>query len=63
VPCRPKDHVLAWISLAGCIGWVAVAVAFGKVADNVSDPRPMTHVVVGAVLAAMSVRTLAAAGN
>ena len=55
---RPKDRALAWVSLGGCLAWVAVAVAFGAASGNVFDPRPITHMVIGAVLAMMSVRAL-----
>lgn len=55
---RPADRPLAWVCLAGCLAWIAVAVGFGEVIGNVFDPRAVIHALNAAVLAAMSVRTL-----
>jgi peptidoglycan/LPS O-acetylase OafA/YrhL len=54
---RPGDRTLAVVSLAGCLGWIAVAVAFGLTLGNVLDPRPLYHVVVTVVLAGFSLRS------
>jgi hypothetical protein len=59
---RPNDRTLAWVSFAGCLGWMAVALAFGKVTGNIFDFRPFTHVIITALLAAMSLRTAMRAG-
>jgi hypothetical protein len=56
---RPQDRALARLSLAGCLGWLAVDLAFGKAFGNVFDPRVLTHAINAIVLAAMSLRTLA----
>jgi membrane protein DedA with SNARE-associated domain len=49
------------MSFAGCLGWIVVALAFGKVIGNVFDFRVLTHVIITMVLAAMSLRTLVGA--
>jgi hypothetical protein len=54
---RPGDRVLAWVSFTGCLGWIAVALAFGKVSGNLLDVRALTHAINAAVLAVMSLRT------
>ena len=59
---RPNDHTLAWVSFLGCLGWIAVALAFGKVTGNILDFRPFTHVIITVVLAAISLRTVMGAG-
>jgi hypothetical protein len=55
------DHSLAWVSLAGSVGWVVVAYAIGRVTGNLFDFRPLTHMILGTGLAGMSIRTLVAA--
>ena len=55
---RPGDSALAWVSFAGCLGWIVVALSFGKVSGNVLDIRALTHAINAAVLAAMSLRTI-----
>jgi len=53
---RPADRTLAWVSTAGSIAWMLVAIGFGASIGNVLDPRAMYHTIVGAVLAAFSIR-------
>jgi hypothetical protein len=60
---RPNDRALGWVSFLGCFGWIAVALAFGKVIGNILDFRPLTHVITTTVLAAMSLRTLVRASD
>ena len=60
---RPNDRTLAWASFSGCVGWVAVVLAFGKIIGNIFDPRVVTHVIITIVLAAMSLRTVARANT
>jgi hypothetical protein len=55
---RPQDRTLALVSLAGCVGWFAVAVGFGASIGNVLDPRALYHEAVALGLAAMSLRTI-----
>lgn len=55
---RPGDRALAWVCLAGCLAWIAVAMGFGAVIGNPLDPRAVIHAVNAGVLAAMSVRSL-----
>src|SRR2546428_13753185 len=38
------------------LGWMGVAVGFGKVSGNVLDVRALTHAINAVVLAAMSLR-------
>lgn len=54
---RPADRTLAWLSAAGSLGWVCVAVGVGLSAGNLLDPRVVYHLIVGAALAAFSIRT------
>lgn len=54
---RPGDPTLAWVSFAGCLGWISVALGFGKVSGNLFDVRALMHAINAAVLAAMSLRT------
>lgn len=54
---RPRDRTLAWISLAGCIAWIAIAIAFGLTLDNAFDPRVLYHVIVTIGLAAFSLNS------
>lgn len=60
---RPHDRSLAWMSFAGCIGWLAVDLAFGKAWGHVFDPRVLIHAINAVVLAGMSLRTLARANR
>ena len=53
---RPDDRALAWVSFFGCLGWIAVAVGFGKVSGNLLDIRALTHAINAAVLATLSLR-------
>jgi len=47
---RPNDRTLAWVSFVGCLGWMGVAVGFGKVSGNVLDVRALTHAINAVVL-------------
>lgn len=51
---RSDDRALAWVSFAGCLGWIALAIAFGFATRNVLDPRVIYHVVVSLGLAGLS---------
>ena len=53
---RPADRTIAWVSFAGCLGWIALAAAFGSTLGNPFDPRVLYHVVVTLGLAAFSLR-------
>ncbi|HUQ77001.1 MAG TPA: hypothetical protein VM183_19940 [Burkholderiales bacterium] len=55
---RPTDRELAWVSFAGCLAWIAVALGFGKAIGNVFDPRALIHAINAAALAVMSLRTV-----
>ena len=54
---RPTDGSLAWISFVGCILWIGIVAAFASTLPNPIDPRPLYHLVVTLVLAALSLRT------
>lgn len=56
---RPGDRALAWICLAGSLGWLAIVIAFGLVIGSVLDPRVLMHGVAVAGLAGMSAWTFA----
>jgi hypothetical protein len=54
---RPHDSSLAWISVAGCVAWLLIAVGFGLVANSLRDARVAYHIVVTAVLLVFSLRS------
>jgi hypothetical protein len=54
---RPEDRTLAWVSAAGSMAWLSVAIGFGSSIGNLLDPRALVHAVNAAVLAAFSIRT------
>ena len=54
---RPGDHALAWVSFAGCIGWLIAVMAFGKLIGNYLDFRFLTQGIVTLALAGFSLRT------
>jgi hypothetical protein len=56
---RKGDRPLASISLAGCLVWIGFVVWFGKLLGNMLDFRPLVNLVIAAVLAGFSVRSLA----
>jgi len=35
---------------AGCLGWIAISLGFGRVIGNVLDPRALIHAINAAVL-------------
>lgn len=51
---RPQDGPLAALSIAGCVGWVAVVGSFGVSIGNPVDPRVLYHAVTGVVLAGLA---------
>ena len=55
---RPSDRMLAWICLAGSVGWLALVSAFGVVIGHLLDPRVLMHAAAAAGLTVMSMRTL-----
>ena len=57
---RPHDRPLAWLSLAGSIAWLTVALSVGKLAGHFLDARVVSNALNAAVLAAMSIRSLRA---
>ena len=54
---RPGDRMLAWITFAGCLGWLAVVIAFGGIIGNVLDFRVVTVGGITVVLAIFSFRS------
>jgi hypothetical protein len=54
---RPADRALAWVSFAGCLAWVVVAVVFGQLIENMLDFRPLINLILALALAAFSLRT------
>lgn len=55
---RPSDRALAWVSLAGCVGWFAIALGFGVAINAPLDPRALYHIVVTVLLALFSLRAV-----
>jgi hypothetical protein len=60
---RPADRALAWISLGGCVSWMACAAWFGQLIGNMLDFRPLLNFVVALVLAIFSIRSLLQSGR
>ncbi len=54
---RRGDRTLAWISFAGCLAWVGVALCFGRLIGNFVDFRPLVNTAVGGALALFSLRS------
>ncbi|HTZ89989.1 MAG TPA: hypothetical protein VMA71_06600 [Alloacidobacterium sp.] len=54
---RPEDRGLAWVSAAGCVAWVVLAISFGLRIGNLFDPRPLVHSLVTLTLLGFSLRT------
>jgi hypothetical protein len=54
---RPDDRPLAWISLTGCLLWMGIVGGFAATLPNPLDPRPLYHLIVTLILAALSLRT------
>jgi hypothetical protein len=55
---RPHDPAVAWIATLGTAGWFCVALCFGISIHHVLDPRPLSHMIIAAVLVGFGVRTL-----
>jgi hypothetical protein len=53
---RPNDRP-AWISFVGCLLWMGIVGAFAATLPNPIDLRPLYHLVVTLILAALSLRT------
>ncbi len=51
---RPTDRALSGLTLAGSVGWIFVALAFGVSIGQVLDPRVVGHAVIAAGLAVSS---------
>jgi exosortase/archaeosortase len=45
------------VSFAGCLGWLVVVIAFGKLIGNYFDFRPLIQGIVTLALAGFSLRT------
>jgi hypothetical protein len=60
---RPADRVLAWVSAAGTVAWMSVAIGFGLVIGNVLDPRVLYHTIAGVFLTVFSIRTILRASS
>ncbi len=54
---RPGDHTLAWLSFAGSVAWIIMALAFGKLIGNLFDFRVLIHAFNALVLAGFSLRS------
>lgn len=55
---RPHDRPLAWLSLAGSLAWLVVALRVGQLVGNFLDARAVSNVLNAAVLGAMSMRSM-----
>lgn len=57
---RPGDGPIAWISLAGSLAWLIVALCVGALVGNFLDVRVISNAVNAVVLGGMSIRSLRA---
>ena len=55
---RPGDRAVAAIATVGTFAWMLVALAFGISIHRVTDPRPLSHVIISLVLVAFGIRSL-----
>ncbi|MFL6429682.1 MAG: hypothetical protein ACJ71S_15665 [Acidobacteriaceae bacterium] len=53
---RPADRALAWVSFAGCLGWLVVIAGFAHLIHSFVDFRVVIQGVITLVLAVMSAR-------
>jgi len=53
---RPADSALAWICVAGMVGWLAVTIEFGRLIGNLFDFRIVIFAVISVVLILFGVR-------
>lgn len=60
---RPGDHTLAWVSCAGCAGWILVAFGFGRLVGTLLDPRAVSHEAITLVLLVFSFRSTRSIGG
>jgi len=56
---RRGDRTLGWITLVFNLCQIASVVAFGRLIQNMADPRVIGFIVICAVLSLMSLRTIA----
>ena len=54
---RPGDRALAWISFAGCLGWLAEGIGLGMAVGNRLNFRLFTMGMIAIVLAVFSLRS------
>jgi len=55
---RPRDEALAWVTLAGNLGWLLIVLLFGHSLGNYLDFRVLFHGIATAGLVFFSYRTL-----
>ena len=55
---RPEDKTIAAITTVGTACWALVAFCFGRSIGNLLDPRPLSHMIISAVLVIFGLVTL-----
>jgi len=55
---RAEDRAIAWVSLAGSLGWLVIAILFGRSIGNSLDPRSLVHAIAAIGLAFFSMRAV-----
>ena len=55
---RPGDRAIAAIATAGTFLWMLVALDFGISIHHVTDPRPLSHIIISLVLVLFGIRSL-----
>jgi len=55
---RRGDRTLGWITLVFNVCWMVSVVAFGRLIQNMADPRVISFLVIALVLCGMSVRSI-----
>lgn len=60
---RHGDRTLGWVTLLFNVCWMVSVVAFGRLIENMADPRVIGFLVIALVLCGMSLRSIAAGGE
>jgi len=55
---RPGDRAVAAIATVGTAAWMFLALTFGISIHHVSDPRPLSHIIISLVLVLFGIRSL-----
>ncbi len=57
---RTGDHAIASLAMVGSLGWLVIAILFGRAVGNSLDPRSLSHAIAAAGCAYFSLRAVMA---